>query len=85
MRRSFALLAVLAAVLSLTAVPAAAMPHLRYRTADGAMAPLVDARLHLTRSDGGAATAVTRADGRAEGTIDFFRSANRPKDYVDVR
>jgi hypothetical protein len=55
--------------------------RLMSRAADGTLTPVAGATLRLAASDGREATAVTGADGRAEGTHDFVRSADAVLSY----
>jgi hypothetical protein len=55
--------------------------RLTARTASGDPAPVAGATLRLARPDGQTATAVTGADGRAEGATDFIRSGDAVLTY----
>jgi hypothetical protein len=55
--------------------------RLMSRAADGTLSPVAGATLRLAASGGHEATAVTGADGRAEGTSDFVRSADATLSY----
>ncbi|TDC62512.1 hypothetical protein E1200_25495 [Actinomadura sp. GC306] len=55
--------------------------RLHYRAADGTLTPLADATVRLTRPDGQTDTAVTGADGRAEGTTELTKTGYAKLSY----